>query len=107
MSKTRETADLPPEDRDAEAPAMEKAEEIQAGTPAGKPDEKPAEDPTIEELAALKKTSAPVFAAVKEAERWAGGKRVSEGDYVKAVERFLKGPAGGIGRKEKEADGAA
>jgi hypothetical protein len=57
----------------------------------------------VEEHARRNKTPAPVFAAVMEAEGWAGGKRVPEAEFQKAVDRFLKGPAGGnapAGKKE-------
>jgi len=38
---------------------------------------------------------APVFAAVTQAEGWAGGKKIPEAEFLSAVKKFLKGSAGG------------
>jgi hypothetical protein len=50
---------------------------------------------TIEEHARNMKIDAPVFAAVMQSEKWAGGKRVPETVFKQAVEGFLKAPMGG------------
>jgi hypothetical protein len=52
-------------------------------------------NPTIEEHARNMKIDAPVFAAVMQSEKWAGGKRVPEKVFKEAVEGFLKAPMGG------------
>jgi hypothetical protein len=49
----------------------------------------------IEEHAAALKISAPVFAAVKQANGWAAGKKVEKEEFQKAVDGFLKAPIGG------------
>lgn len=48
----------------------------------------------IEELRAKRKTSDSVFRGVAAAENWRPGKRVTEGDYDAAVQRFLGAPIG-------------
>ena len=53
------------------------------------------EIPTIEEHKENLGIKAPVFAAVMQAEGWAGGKRIPEADFKKAVESFLGSPIGG------------
>lgn len=49
----------------------------------------------IEEHAAALKISAPVFAAVKQANGWAAGKKVKKEEFQKAIDGFLKAPIGG------------
>jgi hypothetical protein len=50
---------------------------------------------TIEEHAERLHIGKPVFAAVMQTERWAGGKKVSEAVFKRAVEGFLNAPMGG------------
>jgi len=49
----------------------------------------------IEEHAKNMGVAPPVFLAVMQAERWAGGKRTPEAVFRKAVEAFLQAPIGG------------
>jgi hypothetical protein len=49
----------------------------------------------IEEHAAARGISAPVFAAVKQARGWAAGKKVEKAEFEKAVKGFLKASMGG------------
>jgi hypothetical protein len=49
----------------------------------------------VEEHAAEMKVSAPVFAAVRQANGWAAGKKVERSDFEKAVKGFLNAPMGG------------
>lgn len=48
----------------------------------------------IEEHAKTLNVSAPVFAAVVEANAWAAGKKIERRDFEKAVKDFLNAPAG-------------
>jgi hypothetical protein len=57
--------------------------------------DKPEELLAIEEHARRLNIDKPVFAAVIQSEKWAGGKKVSEADFKKAVEGFLSAPMGG------------
>jgi hypothetical protein len=50
---------------------------------------------TIEEHAVNQHLSAPVFAAVKQVERWADGKKVTVAVFTNAVSEFLGAPMGG------------
>jgi hypothetical protein len=50
---------------------------------------------TIEEHARRLHIDKPVFAAVMQTERWAGGKKVPEAVFKQAVEGFLNAPMGG------------
>jgi hypothetical protein len=59
-------------------------------------------DLTVEEHARNMKIDAPVFAAVMQSEKWAGGKRVPEAVFKQAVEGFLKAPMGGKKSPRKE-----
>jgi hypothetical protein len=49
----------------------------------------------VEEHAAALNISAPVFAAVKQANGWAAGKKVEKAEFEKAVNGFLQAPTGG------------
>jgi hypothetical protein len=49
----------------------------------------------IEEHAEKLKVSKPVFAAVKQAEGWAAGKKVTETEFKTAMDAFLKAPMDG------------
>jgi hypothetical protein len=49
----------------------------------------------VEEHAAALGVSAPVFAAVKQANGWAAGKKVEKAVFEKAVKGFLNAPMGG------------
>lgn len=53
----------------------------------------------IEEHAKRMHIDKPVFAAVMQAENWAGGKKVPEAVFKRAVDGFLNGPMGGIASK--------
>jgi hypothetical protein len=64
---------------------------------------KPEELLAIEEHARNLHIGKPVFAAVIQSEKWAGGKKVSEADFKKAVEGFLSAPMGGGKPPQKEA----
>ena len=50
---------------------------------------------TIEEHAEKLKVSKPVFAAVKQEEGWAAGKKVTETAFKAAMDTFLKAPMDG------------
>jgi hypothetical protein len=50
----------------------------------------------IEKYAKSLNVSAPVFAAVKQSQGWADGKKVEKAEFEKAVKSFLNGPAGGV-----------
>jgi hypothetical protein len=50
----------------------------------------------IEELAKVLKISAPVFAAVTQANNWAAGKKIEKAEFEKAVKNFLNAPVGGL-----------
>jgi hypothetical protein len=50
----------------------------------------------VEEHAAMLGVSAPVFAAVMQAQGWAAGKKVEKAAFENAVKAFLNGAAGGV-----------
>lgn len=50
---------------------------------------------SIEELKEKNKTPETVFQGMKAAENWKTGKAVTEEDYKKALNNFLKSPMGG------------
>lgn len=60
-----------------------------------KEQKKKEQHPTIEEHAERLKLPAPVFAGVKEQNKWFSGKRVTKSEFEKAVNTFLKTPQGG------------
>jgi hypothetical protein len=64
------------------------------------PPKDPPEGPAIEEHAARLNIPAPIFAAVIQAEKWAGGKRVAESEFKAAVDRFTNGAADGAAGKD-------
>lgn len=48
----------------------------------------------INEIKEKEKTPEAIFCGVCSAEKWKSGKKVSEDEYKKAVERFLTNPIG-------------
>jgi hypothetical protein len=69
---------------------------------ASEKDKEPLELPTVEELAAQHGVEAWALAGVRVRERWPIGFRVKEEVFLKAVERFLKGPTDGpLGRRSE------
>jgi glycine cleavage system H lipoate-binding protein len=50
---------------------------------------------TVEEIKKTLNISAPVFAAVMQANGWAAGKKVSVAVFEQAAKGFLNGPMGG------------
>lgn len=50
---------------------------------------------SIEELKEKNKTPNRVFEGIKAAENWRSGKAVTEADYQKALDGFMKSPMGG------------
>jgi len=69
---------------------------------ASEKDKEPLELPTVEELAAQHGVEAWALAGVRVRERWPVGFRVKEETFLKAVERFLKGPTDGpLGRRSE------
>jgi hypothetical protein len=50
----------------------------------------------VEDHAKAAGVSAPVFAAVMQAQNWAAGKQVERGVFENAVKAFLNAPIGGV-----------
>jgi hypothetical protein len=92
MSKPR-NEDQPVENQADNLNTAEGESPADAVVPGG--EETPPELLAIEEHARNLNIDKPVFAAVMQSEKWAGGKKVSEADFKKAVEGFLNAPMGG------------
>ncbi|MCL4514149.1 MAG: hypothetical protein M1379_00920 [Firmicutes bacterium] len=68
-----------------------KTEAKETPTTSGAPPGEPL-DPTIEDLAEKNKIEAWVLAGVKVEYNWGAGKRLPEQEFLKKVDRWLKGP---------------
>jgi hypothetical protein len=94
--KDEEQAGKPAAPVQDKSPPAQEQQNCSGGSCAAKPaGAKGDEVFTVEEIAKTRNVSAPVFAAVMQANNWAAGKKVPVAVFEEAVKGFLGAPMGG------------